>query len=197
MTFFQIVDNDLVLNRIEILLVKEFGDYFTKDRSKDKTKSFAVFKYVYLVYDWQSPYFTESFEERQNKAFKDSGLLPKDIDEKIENLIDIYEELQEIQAPSFKTLKMSLDTLNALNRYFEKIDFNEKDKKGELVHNISTVITSVSKIGDLRTTINKLIEQVKSEVASEKKRSKANRSQSPIEAGLFKRVRDENSIDDN
>jgi hypothetical protein len=46
----------LELNEPEILLVKEFSDLLKRDKSKDKSRAWSEFTYIYLAIDWKSPY---------------------------------------------------------------------------------------------------------------------------------------------
>ena len=171
-------NNGLTLNRPEILLVKEFKVLFDRDKSKDKSKVFNEFKYIYLSTDWKTPYNAFSDDEKKEVALLDSDLKTSDIDGDVIKAISKYKELQETHYT--KILKSAYRAIDELRLYYDTLDLQERDQitQKPLV-NHKDVVSSLQNLGKLVASIKELEHMVK----TEQEESKALRGE--VQPGLF------------
>lgn len=150
---FTLDNNKLQLNHSEILLVKEFREVMESDKSRDKKAAYRLFHYVYLLCDWQSPYFEYKEEEKQKVAKKDAGILPKDLKNPLlQPLIDKYTEVRDSNRV-IRYIQSAWQLLDKISEYTEIVDFNEKimqgPRTGALVHSVKEARDTVLKMQEL------------------------------------------------
>lgn len=178
MKLFILEDNNIIINKEEILLVKEFADVFTlkfntgQDGDKDGRKRFRahkLFTYTYLMYDWQSPYSDYSDKERKEAALEDSELELKVLElEESQALFNKYLELQDTRLT--KLLKSAYRAADELRLYFTLVDLQERDVESgkpifsakDLMSNLATMAKTVESLQQLEHMVKKEQEQTKS-----------------------------------
>ena len=77
------------LNDEAILLVKEFATLMEADRNKSKTdktgrkkeRAFREFTFIYLFFDWESPYFQYVERDRYNESAKDAYMTELELED--------------------------------------------------------------------------------------------------------------------
>lgn len=173
MKYFQYdkVNEEIKLDDESILLTKEFGKLLGVVRnkcSKDKTgkkklKAFKEMKFMFLYYDWTSPYFEFPEGERYDESLADSELDEKDLEDPVfRNACNKYEEVQN-SSKIGKLLKASYSTIDKITFYLENIDLNERDPTtGKPIFKTKEVIAEI-------TGASKLIDSVKTLELSFKK----------------------------
>lgn len=179
--------NTLQIDDYSILLIKEFAKLWEPERNKckeDKTgekrlRAYKEFTYIYLVLDFKSPYFKSPIKDRQEEALVDSGLKEKDLqDPDFAAAYRKYEELQDSD-PILTSIKVAYRTLYKFQVYLDNIDFSEVDVEGKPIHKAKDVLASIGEISKMRTQLQELELQHKTDLAAQSK------LRGDVELGLF------------
>jgi len=166
MKIFDFENNNLFLNKKEILLVKEFKDIWESDKTKDKKEAYKAFTYLYLVCDFGSP--IRDLENKEEKALESSGL--KQIDEKIKKAIEIYNQIN-YSKPTLKMIANMNKAIEELGIYFKTVNFTEKvqsgARKGTLLYDPKELMVIMKQAEIILDQVKKLekraIEEMKAE----------------------------------
>lgn len=160
------VNSEVKLDDESILLTREFADLMGVVRNKSpkdklgkrRLRAFKEFKYIFLYFDWSSPYFQYAEQDKHEEAFKDSGLNKKEFeDEKFKIACKKYDEIQN-SSKIGNLLKASYNTIDKITHYLEELDLNERDPlSGKPIFKTKDVIMEMSSAGKLIDTI-KLLE---------------------------------------
>jgi hypothetical protein len=178
MNLFNLRDDFTVeLNKEEVLLIKEFSELFSlkfntneigdKDGRK-RLRAFKILSYVYLVYDWKSPYSEYSLKERHETALEDAKLKDEDVkDEVVVKVIDKYLSLQDTRI--LKLLKSAYLLVDKLRHHFESLDLEERDPMtGKPTFSAKDVMSNLSSLAKTVESLKQLEYQVKKDKESEK-----------------------------
>ena len=182
------VNNEVLIDDESIMLIREFEALNDNDRNKSKEdksgkkklRLFKELKYLYLFFDWASPYFSYSEQERHKEALLDSGLTDdKFKDEIFNNACKKYQELQE-SILEIRMLKAAMRAVEEVIHYFETLDSSERDPvTGKPILKTKDIIAEIKGCKDLITSLRDLETQVK------KGLEKENTLRGGIETGLF------------
>jgi len=177
MNLFIYEDYRLELNKPELLLIKEFAELFTlkynsgvegdKDGRK-RLKAFRAFTYIYLVYDWKSPYSEYSDKEKIDAAMEDSKLTQKDLDDELLTAAIIkYRSLLETR--SLKLLADAYCMIDELRLYFRTTSLQERDMEtGKPIHSAKEAMANLAALGKTVEGLQQLEFMVKKEQEKEK-----------------------------
>lgn len=179
--------NTLRIDDYSILLIKEFAKLWEPDRNKCKEdkkgdkrlRAYKEFTYIYLVLDFKSPYFKSPIKDRQEAALLDSGLTESDL--KDEDFVAAYKKYEELQDadPILTSIKVAYRTLYKFQVYLDNIDFTEVDVDGKPIHKAKDILDSIKQISVMRTTLQELEQQHKTDLAAQSK------VRGDIELGLY------------
>ena len=182
------VNNEVLIDDESIMLIREFEALNDNDRNKSKEdksgkkklRLFKELKYLYLFFDWASPYFSYSEQERHREALLDSGLTDDEFkDEIFNNACKKYQELQE-SILEIRMLKAAMRAVEEVIHYFETLDSSERDPvTGKPILKTKAIIAEIKGCKDLITSLRDLETQVK------KGLEKENTLRGGIETGLF------------
>jgi len=174
MELFKITENyDVELNKEWLLLIPEFKAIIHADKGstgdadgRKKLKARRQFGYIYFMVDFKSPIESWQFPKRHDEALRYTGLEEKDVSNAlVKAAYQKYEEIQLADARALRTLAAARKGLDALDTYYETIDFSQTDKQGKLLHNpkeIAAGIASLNKMYDeLDKFTNRVYEQLK------------------------------------
>lgn len=176
----------LIMNKEEILLVQEFADLWDTNRNKgdgdsrgtEKKRAFKEFTYMYLMYDWESPYKNFSDVERKQTSKDDSGLTDKQLqDDKFLLACKKYQAIQDTQM--MKLLKSAYRAIDEIRLFYETIDLQERDLDGKPIFNAKQLLDSLGGLGKTIESVEKLEEVVK------KQKEVGVKLRGDIEPGLF------------
>lgn len=187
MDFLRFQNNQVILERDEILLVKEFGQLLDLKRNickDDKTGELGIrtikeLTYIYLNFDWKSPYSEYSEEERREGAKSDSGLTDAEIqDPTFIIACKKYQELQDTRI--LKVLNSSYKAVDTLRIFFETVDLTETDPtSGKPLYSAKDIISNIQNLGKMIEGLQQLEDMVR----KEKEQTKALRGDQ--ERGMF------------
>lgn len=187
MDLFNYVDYSLEINKPEVLLIKEFNDLWDTNRNKgvgdnrgyEKKRAFKEFQYMYLVYDWKSPYSEFSEREKREAAQVDSGLTDKQLeDDKFKAACRKYQDLQDSRI--LKLLRSAYRAIDELRLFFDTVDLTERDEEsGKPIYKSNDIISNIANLGK---TVEGL-QQLEYMVKKDKEKERGLRGQA--EAGAF------------
>lgn len=183
-----IYDNyTLELNKPEVLLINEFEKLWEPKRNKVKgdaqgtQRQLAMkeFAYMYLVYDWKSPYSEYSDSEKIEAALEDSGLTNEQIQDKL--LVAACKKYQELQQSRvLKLLNSAYRAVDELRRFFDEVDLQERDPEtGKPIYKSNDIIANIANLGK---TVGGL-EELEYMVKKQKEKERGLRGQA--QAGMF------------
>lgn len=185
------VNERIRLNDEGILLVRDFAKLMEADRNKSKTdlsgkkkeRAFKEFTFLYLFFDWESPYFQYSETDKYNESVSDSGLNENEmLDETFRSACRKYDEMQNSSRIG-KLLKSALNTIDKITMYLDTLDLNERDPiSGKPVFKTKDVIAEIG-------SASKLIEAIKTLEIQFKKEAELDTSlRGDKEPGMFDRT---------
>jgi len=179
MKFF-IYDKDngqLILEDESLLLVKEFDALLEPKRNitkidktgKQKALAFKELKYIYLFFDWNSPYFSFSEQSRNKEALIDSKLSDEEYNDPL--FREACKKYNEIQNSSLEVrmLKSAMNAVENQINYLDNVDLQERDPvTGKPIFKSKDLIAEIKGCKDIITSLRELEKQVKTgiEVAS-------------------------------
>lgn len=180
-------NNQVYLEKDELLLVKEFQNLVDVKRNKckeDKTgelglKAIKELSFIFLNYDWKSPYSEFSEEERKEAQLLDSGLTEKDLEDPLLiQAADKYQKLQETK--TLKMLKSTYKAIDNLRLFFETVDLTETDlNTGKPIYNAKDVISNIQNLGKMIEGLQQL------ELLVKKEREQTKQLRGDQEKGMF------------
>lgn len=147
------------------LVVPEMKAIWDRDKSKDKTIAYQELSYIFFCGWIKSPYRNMAPIDKEHNIkkdyIKDSKWKP---DKAIQDAILKWEKFQE--TPSMRFLKSASFACEKLIEYFDSIDWTERNDKGMSVYKLSEVVSALSKVDDIRSSLQKLAEKVELESAT-------------------------------
>ena len=166
---FDNVNGNVALEDCNILLIREFEALLKDERNKnayDKTgkkrlKAFKELKYIYLFFDWESPYFQYVEQERHTEALKDSGLSDEEFDDpEFRAACKKYDEIQN-SSLDIKMLKAAMGAVDKQIYYLDNVDLQERDINGKPIFKSKDLIAEIKGCKDLISSLRELQVQVK------------------------------------
>ena len=144
------------------LAIKEFAILWDRDKSKDKAKAFKELAFVYFTADYKSSYLAFPQEERDQAIKEDifgGNYVP---DQDVLNAIEKYKLLQ--KTPSMRLIKAAQNTLEEIVGYFNAVDFEERDKRGQPVYKVTDVTKAMGDTAKVAESLAKLDEKIRKEL---------------------------------
>jgi len=164
-------DYQVDLNKEWLYLIPEFAELIRRDkgskgdyRGDKKLKARREFTFIYFDLDFTSPIREYSEWERREEAMKYADLKESDLDDAVMTAHAKYLELLNNSARSLKTLKAVEKSLDALDEYFENVDFTKVDKKGELVNTPNQYLMNVERLDKAYTSIENFKKRVEDQL---------------------------------
>ena len=166
------VDGSVALHDEGVLLVKEFRALMDVDRNKsntDKTgkkreRAYREFTFLYLFFDWESPYFQYSEREKYNEAKLDADLNDLEMEDEVFKTACRKYDVMQNSSRIGKLLKSSYNTIDKITHYLDTLDLNERDPvTGKPVFKTKDVIAEIGSASKLIEAIKTLEIQFKKE----------------------------------
>lgn len=188
MDFFILDDNDnLIVNKIDILLVPEFAALWEPSFNRGpgdpngykRFKATRIFKYIKMLLDWESPYKNFSEQDRRNTSIEESEMTPEEVnDPKVVAAAKKYEKMQ--ITPQLRLLQSAYRALDELTLFYNTVDLQERGDD-------QRYIMDSKKIVDSLTNLSKAIAGLETLELVVKKQKEANARQirGDVEPGLL------------
>jgi hypothetical protein len=160
MDYFLFENNKLSLNREVILLIEEFAKLWEQDRNKtssdkkgeNRILTFKEFTYMYLRYDWESPYKAFSDKDRHETSLSDSGLTEDQvIDPDFRAACKKYQQIQDTRM--LKLLNGMYKTVDELTLFLSTVDLQERDMDGRPIFNAKQISDTLAGVGKTVTSL--------------------------------------------
>ena len=182
------VNEDVVINEESILLINEFAALYDPKRNvtasdksgKKRTRAFKEFKFLFLFFDWSSPYFQYSDQDKYNESLADSGLTAEEFEDPVfKEACRKYDEMQN-SSLEIRLLKAAMTAVENQIYYLQHIDLQERDEvTGKPIFKSKDLIAEIKGSKDIITGLRDLELQVKKGEESE------NNLRGGAEAGMF------------
>jgi hypothetical protein len=164
------INAKLSLNKDEILLVKEFATLINKSRSKYKNDrlAFKEFTYIYLFFDWESPFFNFMEQDRHLSALDSSGLTEEEFgDPDFRAACRKYDEIQN-SGLSIRLLRAAMASVETVIHYLQNVDVSERDPAtNKPIVKTKDLIAEIKGCKDLIISLQSLEKQVKQDLEEE------------------------------
>lgn len=164
------VNGNVAIEEESLLLTLEFKNLLEESRNKctaDKTgkkklRAFKEFKYIYLFFDWESPYFQYAEQDKHNESLKDSELTQEEFEDiKFRLACQKYQDLQN-SSLDIKLLKAAMSAVEKQIFYLENVDLQERDPMtGKPIFKSKDLIAEIKGCKDLISSLRELETQVK------------------------------------
>lgn len=182
------VNGDVILEDESLFLIRELESLLDPKRNitktdktgKNKTRAFKEFKYIYLFFDWGSPYFAFAEQDKHKESLLDSGLTDQEFDDPVfREACRKYNDLQN-SSLEIRLLKGAMLAIENQIHYLEHIDLQERDPvTGKPIFKSKDLIAEIKGCKDIITALRELEYQVKKgEATNENLRG-------DVEAGMF------------
>ena len=167
-------DNEcVVLNSVGLLLTEEFNALMEPKRNitktdktgKNKDRAYREFQYIFLFFDWESPYFSLPEQERHQASLEDSKLTEIEFNSpEFRKACKLYEDTQNASLP-LRLLRGAMNSVETLIFYLNHIDLNERDiVTGKPIFKSKDLIAEIKGCKDVIVSLNELETQVKKEI---------------------------------
>lgn len=161
------LDDEAILLIKEIQSLLELKRNITKEDKTGKKRSLAFkeLKYIYLFFDWDSPYFSYAEQQKHTEAFKDSGMTMDEFNDPLfREACRVYDDIQNSNL-SIQMLKSAQNAVRAVIDQFNSTDLSERDPMtGKPIFKNKDVIAEIKGCKDLIISLKDLEIQVKKEL---------------------------------
>jgi len=154
MNLFILDDNSkITINKAEVLLIPEFALLWEPVRNKserdkngyNRLRAFNEFKYIYLAYDWESPYKGFTDQDRKNTAVEETGLTPEELnDTKLISAIVKYQKIQ--VTPQMRLLDSAYRAVDELTFFYNTVDLQERDEYNKHIVDSKKILDSLGNL---------------------------------------------------
>jgi hypothetical protein len=141
-------NNNVIIKEPIILAIKQFKEIWDSDKSKNKSKAYKDLSYLYLRYDFKSPYRNAYTSKELPEVLKrdldlDSTWEESDI---LKEAGKKYLDLQTTK--SLKVLMAAESALEQITSYFNDFDITvlPEDKKAEAIRKLMSNMKSIDEI---------------------------------------------------
>lgn len=182
MDYFLFDNNKLTLNKEAILLIKEFAVLWEVSRNKIegdaqghlRKRAFREFTYMYLMYDWESPYKNFSDKDRHETSLDDSGLTNKQYnDELFKEACNKYVKIQDTRM--LKLLQSMYKTIDELTLFLATVDLQERDIDGKPIFNAKQISDTIAGVGKTVTSLESVEAIVRKQKDGDKEKIRGDR----------------------
>jgi hypothetical protein len=153
MKIFELHKNKVIVTP-EVLTIPEFKKIWEMDKSNSKDTAINIFSYIYHLNNLNSPYADYDNETKEIMLRKDFLKGFKAIPKELEECNEKYKSLYETASSRF--LNKGKEALAKFEKYFESIDFNERDDKGKLVYSPNELINVLKQSAVIVSSIKEL-----------------------------------------
>lgn len=152
-------------------MIPEFAEILKRDRgsrgdtqARIKLRARKELAFVYFMCDFASPLYYWEPDDKRREALNYTDLTEKDIDEKIVAAMNKYMRLMADSSRALRSLRTLEKGMDALDNYYENIDFNEKDGDGRLLHNPEKFANQITKMNKMYEEYDKFRKRIEEEL---------------------------------
>jgi uncharacterized protein YbjQ (UPF0145 family) len=152
-------------------MVPEFRELLTRDkrskgdyRGDKKLKAIAEFTFIFFYTDFSSPIRDYADDERQKESLYYAGLTEDQLDDKVWAAQRKYHQVQLESSRPLRTLKALYKGMDAMDEYFEDIDFKRIDKQGKLLNDPSAFVNNAAKLRKMYQEIREFEKMVEDDM---------------------------------
>lgn len=167
-------DFKLQINKEWLLMVPEFALLVARDRGsagdsqgRQKKKATRELSFVYLMEDFLSPYRELNEYEKRVAVLKTLRMKETDIDMAVEDAQMAYREMLYNNAPSLRTLQIVRNSREKLEDYFQEIDLNVTNARGDLIYNTTTYMNNIKQLPVMEDAIKEYEKMVYADLLNE------------------------------
>lgn len=174
---FEIGENNMAtLNKPWITLIPEFRRLLARDKGgpgdgsgKYKKQAQREFTFIYLMYDFRSPYENWALDKREQQALADAGIergrMMSDGD--LWEAITKYKKLLDEASVSLKSYRKHRNAAEDLDNHIEFMDLNERTATGAKVYSIKEKQEAINGMPKVHDTLRKWEQSVKEELSGD------------------------------
>ncbi len=127
-----------------------------------------LFQYIFLFFDWQSPYFQFIEQDRHNEAFKDARLTEEEFEDPLFKAACRKYDLIQNASLDLKLLKSAMGAVEKQIFYLDHVDLQERDEvTGKPIFKSKDLIAEIKGCRDLISSLRELERQVKQGLETE------------------------------
>jgi hypothetical protein len=155
-------------NKEWLILIPEFAALYKRDKGskgdydgRAKLRFKREISFIFFATSFTSPLRDWQPEEKFEEALIYSELKAEEIDDLIKAACDKYEELQLKSSRAYRTYLSLKKGLDAMDKYYETVDFTAKNGRGELINDTKTYTASViqmDKVYDALSSFEKKVD---------------------------------------
>jgi hypothetical protein len=173
---FELAENNMAtLNKPWISIIPEFRALLARDKGgpgdgsgKYKKKATREFTFIFLMYDFHSPYEHEPYDRRLELSLDNSGLTGKQVDlendEEFQAAVEKYKDMLANSSKTLQRLRSFKAAMDSQDAFLLSIDYNERTINGGLVHNMKTQQEAMVNVPKLMTALQEIENKVKAEM---------------------------------
>ena len=153
MRILDLKDNKLTITP-ELLGISPFKELWEKDKTKDKEKATAQFKYIWYTSDYGSPYFKYVDKDRheavcvdvlKNKKYKVSSDL--------QAAVEKYKEIT--KSPAISAVEAAFAFIHNLETFFKTVDIGELKSPKTITDMFASMPKVVASLNDAKAAAEK------------------------------------------
>ena len=174
---FDIGENNMAtLNKVWLTMIPEFRRLLARDKGgpgdgsgKYKKQAQREFTFIYLMYDFRSPYENWATHLREEQSLKDAGIergrMMSDGD--LWAAISKYKKLLDEASISLKSYRKHKNSAEDLDNYIEHMDLTERTQGGAKVYSVKEKQEAINGMPKVHETLRKWEQSVKEELSGE------------------------------
>lgn len=162
---------ELDLNREWIFLVPELKLLIDRDRGSEgdyrgdkKRRARRELTFIYFMEDFSSPLREWDPDKRREESLRCAGLLEKEIDDKIKAAQTFYAGYLRKASRSLRTLDALHKGMDALDKWFEEIDFDKVDSLKRAKYTAKEYMDNVKNLPKMNAAIKEYERMVEEEL---------------------------------
>jgi len=162
-------DKQVALNKVFVATIPEFKALVTRDKSRDsrgytRAKATKELTFIYFYCDFNSPIRDWEDDERKKEALYYAQLKEEDLDTEVMTANQKYFDLQLAASRPLRTLKALYKGLDAMDNYFESIDFSKVDKQGKLLNSPTDFVNNAAKLNKMYDEVRNFEKRVEADL---------------------------------
>lgn len=157
------MDNGQLVIQPELLALPVFEVLWTRSSNDKHAQAIRELTYIYLMYDYDSPFRQYSMFEgvRHTKVLEALGIDSIDVDILLQKAAESYQEMH--RTYSMLLLEDAEHALHKLRVYFRDVDLLEVDDKDKPIYKASDLMSNLKNLG----AVIKGLKELKAEVEKE------------------------------